>query len=230
MIITIINGQNHKGSTYNIAKLLTDNIKDSEVHEFFLPKDLNHFCTGCYSCIRDEALCPFYAEKMKIMEMVERSELLIFTTPTYCLNASAQMKAFIDLTFSYWMSHRPRSCMFSKKAVVISTAAGAGARSAVKVITNTLLYWGVPYVKTYGIAVQAMNWDGVAAKKKAKITSDMHKLANKIVNSKVKVGIKTRFLFMMMRMMQLKGMGSSEEDKQYWESRGWLGKARPWKT
>lgn len=63
MIITVINGQNHKGSTYNIGKLLVGNLGGNEVHEFFLPRDLNHFCTGCCSCIKDESLCPFFEEK-----------------------------------------------------------------------------------------------------------------------------------------------------------------------
>ena len=69
------------------------------------------------------------------------------------MHASAPMKSFIDLTFTYWMSHRPRACMFSKKAVVISTAAGKGTKSAIKDISNTLFYWGVPYIKEYGITL-----------------------------------------------------------------------------
>ena len=73
------------------------------------------------------------------MDAVEAADLLIFTTPTYCLHASAPMKSFLDLTFTYWMPHRPRKCMFSKKAVVVSTAAGSGAKSAPKDITSALL-------------------------------------------------------------------------------------------
>ena len=72
MVITVINGQNHKGSTYNIGKILVDCLGENEVHEFFLPKDLNHFCTGCCNCIKDESLCPFYDEKKRIMDVVER--------------------------------------------------------------------------------------------------------------------------------------------------------------
>lgn len=100
------------------------------------------------------------------MDEVKCADLLIFTTPTYCMRASAPMKAFIDLTFTYWMVHKPRKCMFSKKAVVISTAAGAGTKTAIKDITNTLFYWGIPYMKSYGISVQAMNWEMVSEKKK----------------------------------------------------------------
>lgn len=128
MKIALIHGQNHKGSSYHIGRLLAEQFPDSEVCEFFLPKDLPHFCLGCYTCIEDEEQCPFYAKKHRIMQEIEQADLLIFTTPTYCMRASAPMKAFIDLTFTYWMSHKPRACMFSKKAVVLSTAAGTGAQ------------------------------------------------------------------------------------------------------
>lgn len=230
MKIVLIHGQNHKGSTYQISRLLLEQFENSEVEEFYLPRDLEHFCVGCYNCIQDEAKCPFYNEKKPIMEAVEDADLLIFTTPTYCMRASAPMKAFIDLTFTYWMVHKPRRCMFSKKAVVISTAAGTGMKSAIKDISNTLFYWGVPYVREYGVAVQAMSWEQVSHKKKTKIKSDMVKLANRVKKDKVKVRLKTRFMFGIMRMMQLKDMGSSESEKEYWKEKGWLDKDRPWKN
>lgn len=229
MIITLIHGQNHMGSTYHIGKLLAEQFVNSEIQEFFLPKDLEHFCLGCYKCIENDEKCPFYNEKNRIMQAVENADLLIFTTPTYCMRTSASMKAFIDLTFTYWMSHRPRACMFSKKAVVISTAAGTGTKSAIKDITNTLFYWGVPYIKEYGIAVQAMSWEQVSPKKKAQINADIAKLASTIQKAKIHVGIKTRFMFRMMRMMQIKDWGSSKSEKEYWKNNGWLDKKRPWK-
>lgn len=228
MKIVLIHGQNHKGSSYHIGRMLAEKFADSEVQEFFLPRDLQHFCIGCYNCIEAEEKCPFYTEKNRIMCEIEKADLLIFTTPTYCMRASAPMKSFIDLTFTYWMSHKPRACMFSKKAVVISTAAGAGAKSAVKDITNTLFYWGISYIKGYGIAVQAMNWSQVTDKKKDKIRTDMVKLATKISEQKTHVGVKTKFMFNMMRMMQLNNMGSGETEKTYWQEQGWLDKARPW--
>ena len=44
MKVVVINGQNHKGSTYHIGKLLADNLTDQDsITEFFLPRDLNHF-------------------------------------------------------------------------------------------------------------------------------------------------------------------------------------------
>lgn len=230
MKIVMIHGQNHKGSTYHIGRKIADKIGTEEIVEFFLPKDLNHFCVGCYACIDDVTKCPFFEDKNKIMSEIESADVLIFTTPTYCLRASAPMKSFIDLTFNYWMSHRPRKCMFHKKAIVISTAAGTGAKKAVKDITDALFYWGIPYILTYGISVQAMKWDGISDKKKQKIEKDTTKIANKILKKKnVKVGIKTKVIFMLMRMMQKGNMGSGDADRTYWENEGWLASARPWK-
>lgn len=231
MKVVLIHGQNHKGSSYHIGRMIADKMQGTnEITEFFLPRDLNHFCLGCYNCIEDDAKCPFYDDKRKIMDAVEDADVLIFTTPTYCMHASAPMKSFMDLTFTYWMVHRPRKCMFSKRAVVVSTAAGTGMKSAMKDITNTLFYWGVPYVKSYGVAVQAMSWDGVNEKKKVKIEKDTAKLARKLsVGKKTPVGIKTRFMFKVMGVMQSAGMGSSPVEKEYWEQNGWLGKKRPWK-
>ena len=38
MKITVINGQNHKGSTYNMGKILADKLSD-DATEIFLPLD-----------------------------------------------------------------------------------------------------------------------------------------------------------------------------------------------
>jgi len=230
MNIVLIHGQNHKGSTYHIGRMIAEKVSaEKEITEFFLPKDLNHICLGCYRCIEGDLNCPFYEEKKRIMDAVEAADLLIFTTPTYCLRASAPMKSFIDLTFPYWMTHRPRACMFSKKAVVVSTSAGASAKSATKDVSTALFYWGIPYIKSIGVALQAMNWDMVSRKKKEKLDKITTKLAKKLTNNKKPfVGFKTRFIFFAMSKMQAAGMGSSPIEKTYWEENGWLGKRRPW--
>lgn len=112
---------------------------------------------------------------------------------------------------------------------MVSTAAGSGAKSATKDVATALFYWGVPYIKSYGIAVQAMNWDMVSAKNKEKIQKDVARLAKKLSNGKKPyVGIKTRFIFKMMGLMQSAGFGSSPIEKEYWEKNGWLGRKRPW--
>lgn len=231
MKIVLIHGQNHKGSSCHIGRKIADKISGAkEILEFFLPRDLNHFCTGCYSCIDDDSRCPYYAEKRQIMDAVEQVDLLIFTTPTYCMRASSPMKAFIELNFTYWMVHRPRSCMFGKRAVVVSTAAGMGTGSAIKDVATALEYWGIPQIEKYGISVQAANWNLVSDKNKAKIEKDTDRIAAQLSrDGKPRVGIKTKLLFNVMRMMQKNNWGSSPAEKEYWNEKGWLGKDRPWR-
>ena len=58
MKVVLIHGQNHKGSSYHIGRMIADKMQGTnEIIEFFLPRDLNHFCLGCYNCIEDDACC-----------------------------------------------------------------------------------------------------------------------------------------------------------------------------
>lgn len=232
MKIVMIHGQNHKGSTWNIGNLLVQRIQgENEVKEYFLPRDLNHFCTGCFACLEARERCPYWWEKAPIQQDLLDADLLIFTSPNYCMMPSAPMKAFLDLFFTNWMSHKPLPEMFSKGAVVISTAAGAGAKNTVKLIGNNLTNWGIPQVHSYAAVVNAMNWGMVPPRKKAKIEKDMDKLARKLSRSgRVPVGIRTRFLFWFYGGMQKAGWGASPEEKQYWIENGWLSGGKPWKA
>jgi len=232
MKIAIIHGQNHKGSSYHIGRLLVDQIPgEKEITEFFLPRDLNHFCIGCYRCIENDADCPWFEQKNVIVDAMEAADLLVFTTPTYCMAPSASMKALLDLTFTMWMSHRPRGSMFRKKAVVLSASAGSSTAGATKGIAKNLLFWGVPEIYRYGTRVEAMNWESVKPKIKQKITKDTFRLAKKLgKNTPPRVGIKTRFLFFMMAGNQKANYSASPREKEYWQNQGWLGKARPWKN
>ncbi|MGN0403201.1 MAG: flavodoxin family protein [Acetatifactor sp.] len=229
MKIVLIHGQNHRGSTWNIANILLQNLScEKEVTEFFLPRDLNHFCLGCYSCLEDRDKCPFWEEKKTINDAIKEAELLVLTTPNYCMMPSAPMKAFLDLFYTNWMTHKPQEEMFSKRAVVITTAAGAGAGKAGKLVVNNLFNWGIPEVSRYGIAVNAMNWNMVPEKKKVKIEKDMCHLGRKLSKrSHVHVGLKTRILFWFYGGMQKADWGASPQEKEYWKSRGWLDGKKP---
>lgn len=230
MKITMIHGQNHKGSTYHIGRTLAEALEpEANITEFFLPRDLNHFCLGCYTCMEDEEKCPFYEEKKRIADAMEQADLLIFTTPNYCMAPSAPLKAFIDLFYQYWIPHRPRRDMFSKKAVVISTTAGTGAGQAIKTVKRTLAYWGVPYIKKYGVAVQASCWAEVKADKKERIEKDMVKLAGKIRRASCgKPSPYIRFLFHMMVLSRKNQVGDLPAETVYWKENGWLNGRVPW--
>ena len=107
MKIAVINGQNHKGSTYHIGKQVADKL-GGEVTEFFLPRDFGDFCVGCTQCfLKSETLCPHYERLKKITEAMDEADVLIFTTPVYVYHCTGSMKAFLDHYGYRWMVHRP---------------------------------------------------------------------------------------------------------------------------
>lgn len=229
MKIVIIHGQNHKGSTYNIARITADKLS-GEIEEFFLPRDFDKFCIGCTNCFKkQESLCPHYEKLTPITKAMDEADVLIFASPVYVYHVTGPMKSFLDHYGYRWMVHRPEEKMFSKQAICISTAAGAGTKSTNKDIADSLFFWGISKIYKCGVAVRATSFEEIDEKIKKKIDRKTTKIANKIKKrrGKVKPGIKTIGLFYIMRIMQKNGW--NEADSVYWKNKGWTDKQRPWK-
>lgn len=229
MKTVIIHGQNHKGSTYNIARILAEKI-GGETTEFFLPKDFGEFCVGCTTCfMKDEKKCPHYEKLKPITEAMDSADVIILASPVYVYHATGAMKAFLDHYGYRWLVHSPEESMFKKQGVCISTAAGAGIKPTNKDMADSLFFWGVAKIYKFGIAVAATDWKKVNDKKKKKIEKATSSIAKKIIknNGKVKPSLKTKGYFYLMRMLQKKGW--NEKDVKYWKEKGWDKKSRPWK-
>lgn len=228
MKITIIHGQNHKGSAYHIARMLAEEL-NGEITEFFLPKDFDDFCTGCTACFAEtETKCPHYDKLKPITQAMDKADVILFASPVYVYHATGAMKAFLDHYGYRWMVHRPEESMFSKQAVCISTAAGAGMKRTNQDMADSAFFWGIAKTYQYGIAVAETSWARVAEKKKQRIKKKISALARKIKKNqeKVKPSMKTKAFFYVMRLMQKKGW--NEADVSYWKAKGWAEKKRPW--
>ena len=229
MKTVIIHGQSHKGSTYHIARMLADKI-GGELTEFFLPRDFGEFCCACTRCFREsETKCPHYEKLAPITRAIDEADVIILASPVYVFHATGAMKSFLDHYGWRWMAHSPEERMFRKQGVCISTAAGAGMKSTNKDMADSLFFWGVAKTYKIGVGVAAINWDSVSEKKKSKIEKTTSSIAKKIVSraGRVKPGLKTKGMFMIMRLVQKNGW--NERDVNHWKEKGWLEKARPWK-
>ena len=119
MNIVIINGQNHKGSTYHIGRMLAERV-GGDIAEFFLPRDFSDYCVGCSQCFEVAAeKCPHYEAQQPILKAMDAADLIILTSPVYVYHASAPMKNFLDHQGHRWLVHRPKAEMFTKQAVCI---------------------------------------------------------------------------------------------------------------
>lgn len=229
MKITIIHGQSHQGSTYNIAKLLAKKL-NGEIEEFFLPKDFGEFCTGCTNCFTiSETKCPHYEKLSPITQALDNADVIILASPVYVYHATGPMKAFLDHYGWRWLVHRPEEKMFSKQAVCICTAAGGGMKSTNRDMAHSTFFWGIAKTYKYGIAVMETSWERVSSKRKQKIEKKLDLLAKKVSKKqgRIKPSVKTKVFFAVMRQMQKRGW--NEADVCYWKEKGWSEKKRPWK-
>ena len=231
MKVLIISGTNHKGSTYSIGRIVAEKLTKAEnISEVFLPRDFDEFCCSCTNCFSKSAdKCPHYAKLRPITELIDASDVLILTSPVYVYHCTGQMKALLDHYGWRWMSHRPDERMFSKQAVVVATAAGAGMKSTMKDMADSCFFWGIPQTYKLGKAVRAVDWNSVSPKMKDSINAKADSIAKKILKrqGKVPVGIKTRAFFKIMSLIQRNGWCKAEMD--YWKEKGWTGSKRPWK-
>jgi multimeric flavodoxin WrbA len=229
MRVVIIHGQNHKGSTYHIAHELVSKL-NADTTEFFLPKDFGEFCVGCNTCFyKSEKSCPHYQKLAPITQAMDAADVIILASPVYVYHASGPMKAFLDHYGYRWMVHSPEESMFKKQTVCVCTAAGAGLRSTLKDMADSMFFWGAARVYKFGIAVAAVDWQGVSDKKKAAIDKKTSALASRIMrnNGKVRPRLKTRAFFFAMHLAQRNGF--NQRDAEHWKRHGWTENVRPWR-
>jgi multimeric flavodoxin WrbA len=144
----IINGSPRKGNTYKIITQIKSRLEGNNIEEIHLSDIEIPFCLGCQNCIlKGETYCPHHDKVKGVLDKIRACDGLIISSPVYALNVSAILKNLIDHT-SY-LFHRPE--FFTKKALVVVSAAGTGQKDVSKYVDETLRHWG--FNKIYKIAV-----------------------------------------------------------------------------
>lgn len=229
MNIVAINGTEVRGCTYQIKESYLSSLRENnQVVEFYLPRDMPHFCTGCKVCFfQDENLCPHASYTMPIWNSILAADLLVFATPVYALRIPGQMKALLDHFCCHWMVHRPEKAMFSKQAVVLTNSIGAPNRAAQKDLVTSLTWLGVSDVRCLGFGLmEGVIWDELSAKRRRKIENKTMKMVRKYKGLKPgKKGIKVRVFFKVCKMIHrglLKKEPEPSADNLHWINNGWL--------
>ena len=235
MKIVMIHGQGHKGITYTMSRCVLDNLKDTdtEIKEFFLPKDGPGFCVGCNGCfIKGEDTCPEAGKVQPIIKAMEWADVIMLDTPNYCMDMSGAMKTLLDHLGYRWVTHRPHPSMFKKVGITISSSAGAPPNGTVKSLAKQLKWLCVSRVYRFPFVSSAMGIGDLSQEKK----TEMEKKA-KVVAKKVKralkcreVSLRTKMSFLLFRGMQLGEKSAwNPRDVMWWKEQGWLDEKRPWK-
>ena len=234
MKIVMIHGQGHKGVTYTMAHCVFDKLKeeDTELEEFFLPKDGPGFCMGCNNCfMKGEETCPDAAKVQPIIKAMEQADIIMLDSPNYCMEMSGAMKNLLDHFGYRWVTHRPHENMFHKVGITLSSSAGAPPNGTVKSMAKQLKWMCVPTVYTFPFASSAMGIGDLSEKKRQEMEKKATKIAQKAKRAVVqkRVTLRTKIQFLMFR-----GMQTGEEsawnptDTNWWKEHGWTSDKRPW--
>ncbi len=220
-----------RSCTRGIARMLTDALLEGgTLHEFTLPRDLPHFCTGCRACMEGrEQQCGGYAALSPILDAMAQSELLVFCAPTYAYQVPAQLKALLDHLAYRWMVHRPDPAFFRKQAVVITTAAGGGMRPTVRTVRDSAEYWGVARTCCITQAVWDYDWRTLPESFRRKIRAKVRKTAAKVKRRAAHLtpSLRVRLRFYLYRFLHLHRKMAAADDA-FWLQNDRLAGA-PWR-
>ena len=232
-------GSPRKWNTYKATELFKEEMqKQGEIEfvDYFLPKDMPEFCCGCMTCfMKGEEKCPHAEYTMPILDHMISADALVFTTPVFVLSLSGCMKSFLDHYAYIFIVHRARPEMFKKKAFIISSTVGAGAKSAIKTVSTSLKYWGVNRVYTYSFATFGDEWDNMKAEKKDKIHMQVRKKGVRFYKEaasgkRYSPYLLIRMMFFVRKMIMKKYDDDASLDKKYWIEKGWYkGEKSPFK-
>ena len=237
MKITVINGTEKKGVTYQLKEMFLEEFQGkAEITEFYLPRDCPNFCVGCIQCFgKGEQYCKDYEYISKIEKALKEADLIVFTSPTYVFHTTGAMKAMLDHFGYRWMPHRPAGWMFGKRAMIITQALGSGEKSAAKDIRDSLSWWGITHIKTASFKLLSeVRWEKIPEKRRAGFSKRLHAYAKHFLaidySKPARAGIMAKAKFHVIRKMQM-GLGKQNPeytDYKYWKSNGWIEKTRPW--
>lgn len=235
MKIVIIHGQSHKGITYTATHTILKSLRveETDIQEFFLPKDGPDFCFGCNACfVKGEEYCPGADAVQPIAKAMEWADVIILSTPNYVLEMSGALKSLMDHFAYRWITHRPDGSMFHKIGIVVCSSAGAPAIGVTKSVARQLKWMGCPKVYRLAFTSNAMTIADLKPKKRQQMERKAAKIAKEVRKKvgRTSASLRGKASFMMMRKMQSSPDAAwNPTDRDWWINHGWTGKARPWK-
>jgi len=228
MKVAVFHGSPRKGNTYLATKIFMDELLksgDVDYIEFFLPKALPVFCTGCTLCmggLREK--CPNAEFVTPIFDAIIQADAIVFSTPHYgACSMPGSMKTLFDHLDFLVLNASPRDAIFSKKAFILTT--GSGTTAAIKPIRKLLLHWGINRVYSLGIRLFTDKWDKMPKAKQAKQERVLRRSANRFYRAKRgRSYLTTIFYYHMSKFILKRYVGEGNAPYELWKEKGYFDK------
>ncbi|MCX8131578.1 MAG: flavodoxin family protein [Clostridia bacterium] len=106
MKILLVNGSpRENGVSSKLAANLLSKLGDhgNEIQKYNVNSLNMHGCQECFYCRKNKTdVCAINDDLSEILELVKKTEVLIISTPVFYGDISAQLKCFVDRTWSYY--------------------------------------------------------------------------------------------------------------------------------
>ena len=227
MTIAVFHGSPRKGNTYKATAVFLDQLSkqgDVRVSEFFLPKAMPEFCTGCQLCMGHPfGLCPHSQYVSPILDAIVGADALLFTTPHYGNTMSGCMKNLLDHLDFLTMNVSPQAEVFQKKAFILTT--GAGSAAAIRHIESFLKNWGINRVYSLGLRMFTNKWDMMPAVRQVRFENRLRRAARGFYRAPIgRPYLSTVFMYHMFKFTLKKYVGEGNYPYENWKDKGYFEK------
>lgn len=126
-IVALLGSPRSKGISATIAARFTETAAElgAQTRSFELNRLAYRGCQGCYACKKTLDHCVLKDDLAQVLEAVREADVVVLASPVYYGDVTAQLKGFIDRTFSYlkpdYLSNPQPSRLSPKKLVFVLT-------------------------------------------------------------------------------------------------------------
>lgn len=126
-VVTLLGSPRSQGNSATIARHINAAAESlgSHTRTFELNKLSYRGCQACYACKKGAESCVVKDDLTEVFAAAAEADLLVLASPVYYGDVTAQLKGFIDRTYSWlrpdYMSNPQPSRLSSKKLIFVLT-------------------------------------------------------------------------------------------------------------
>lgn len=102
-VISILGSPRKKGNSAQLAEIVSSSLEKEghTVKKVVLNSLSMKGCQACMACKGKSEICVLQDDLAPVLEKVKQADVIVMATPVYWGDISAQLKIFIDRTYSY---------------------------------------------------------------------------------------------------------------------------------
>jgi multimeric flavodoxin WrbA len=102
-IVSLLGSPRKNGNSTQLAEIVTSTLEENgnSVTKYFLNELVIKGCQACMACKGKSESCIVKDDLAPVLETVKEADVIVMATPIYWGEVSAQLKTFIDRTYSY---------------------------------------------------------------------------------------------------------------------------------